>query len=241
MRILDNIYYYRCLRIIKHSLPSNTLNKMLLRFPYLYKTKIINYESNIGLVDIHTLLSFLDSVIDLEGDVIECGSSRCGTAIIMAKYLQKRNVDKTVYALDSFGGYDKEELKKAREEGFTVYDDKSFTSTSFEYVSAKINSLNMNNKVIPIKGFFKNTLPSVVSDRKLCLAFLDCNMKDSTKYCAEMILPSLSKGGIIISDDFYALAGSVGVKYALLEFVSSHQDQIKTSGTKEGLFYIIKS
>ena len=56
-------------------LPQSTLNNLLLRFPFIYRMKFGNYESGIrdnhGLED---LMEQLKNVLNLDGNIIECGS-----------------------------------------------------------------------------------------------------------------------------------------------------------------------
>jgi hypothetical protein len=44
---------------------------------------------NYGIED---LLTKLNTVIDVNADIIECGSAYCGTAIIMANYLKEKGI-----------------------------------------------------------------------------------------------------------------------------------------------------
>src|ERR1044071_3176173 len=85
-------------------LPMSTLNSILLRFPFIYRMDFVKYESglrtNRGLDDV---LSQLNNVRNIEGEIIECGSDRCGTSAIMAQYLNSIGVEKKIYALDVFG------------------------------------------------------------------------------------------------------------------------------------------
>ena len=65
------------------------LNDLLLKFSFLYRTKFINYESQLEKKNgIEDLLTKLNSVLDIEGDIIECGSYVCGTSAIIASYLR---------------------------------------------------------------------------------------------------------------------------------------------------------
>ena len=65
---------------IKRAIPPFVLNNLLLAFPFLYRTKLVNYETNLLENDgIAELLTLLETVLNVEGNIIECGSSRCGT------------------------------------------------------------------------------------------------------------------------------------------------------------------
>lgn len=113
----DIIINNRSLRIgVFNMIPRHLMDKILLTFPFLYKTKIVNFETAMSLQNgIHELLEKIEEIRDVEGDIIECGSARCGTTVIMGKYLQKNKISKTIYTCDSFEGFDKEELKSERE------------------------------------------------------------------------------------------------------------------------------
>ncbi len=106
---------------LKHAIPPGLLNAVLLRFPFLYQTKLVFYETTLltaGGID--ELLSQLVTVLNVEGEIIECGSSRCGASIIMAKYLQTQGVNKKILACDSFEGFDRAELKQEQKARLTT-------------------------------------------------------------------------------------------------------------------------
>src|SRR5262249_58622068 len=130
---------------IKHAIPPSWLNAALLRFPFLYSTPLLKYETNLfedhGIED---LLGQLRTVISLNGDIIECGSSRCGASVLMALALRNAGVSKVIWACDSFEGFDLEELRAERESGLTDVNEHAFTSTSFKYVCQKLRALGMD-------------------------------------------------------------------------------------------------
>lgn len=222
---------------IKRAIPSLMLNKILLTLPFLYHTKIVNYETNLSRESIDDLLSQLDVTLELEGDIIECGSSRCGGSIIMANHLKSRRVSKRIHACDSFEGFDRNELIRERESGLTAVAQKSFTSTSYEYVKSKIRKLGVDDLVVPVKGFFQNTLPHINS--KFCLAFIDCDLKDSMLYCAETIWPNLVNHGRILFDD-YTDVNFKGARPAIDHFVSQYRSEIREHGLLNRLYRVVK-
>src|SRR6266516_1495883 len=173
---------------LKNMLPPGVLNKMMLRFPFLYRTKLVFYETNFrGSGQIDELLVQVGTVLDIEGDIIECGSSRCGASVIMANYLRTRRVNKKILACDSFEGFDRAELKREQKAGLTTATDSAFTSTSYRYVQRKITVLKVHDMVIPVKGYFQDTLPNITGP--FCLAFIDCDLRDSLVYAAETLWP----------------------------------------------------
>lgn len=220
--------------------PQALLNGILLRFPILYKTKFINYESYLsGRIDIpFEILRTLDSVLALQGDVIECGSARCGTAAIMAKYIKEKLVRKKVYACDLFGGgLDRTELADEREMVLTDASDNSFTYNSYEYVEKKLRVLDLYEYVVLVKGLFRDTLPNI--DSKFCFCLIDCDLRSSMTFCAETVWPKLSSKGLMLFDD-YGEIHFKGAKIAVDEFVTKNDNSILEHGLLKRLYYIKK-
>jgi hypothetical protein len=180
----------------------------------------------------------LKNVLNLEGNIIECGSDRCGTSVIMAKYLKSNGVSKRIYAVDLFGsGFEVTELEEERRLDLTQATNKTFTYNSFDYVKNKIERLGLNDIIIPVKGLFEDTLPYI--DSRFCLCLIDCDLKKSMLYSAETIWPKLSKNGIMLFDD-YASEEYKGAKIAVDLFVNKYQDEITEHGLLNKLYRVKK-
>ena len=227
-------------RTIKHMIPVSILNRTLLAFPDLYRLPFIQFESNIwenGGVD--DICKLLEISANCSGNVIECGASRCGTSILMALHLRRIGAHKTVYALDSYQGFPPDEAARERAQGLTDVAPGDHTSTDLGYVSEKIRRLGCENSVIPVKGFFTTTLPSIASQGNFALAFIDCDLKESTSYCSRTVWPRLASGGVLAFDDYLGPL-HCGVKVAVDEFVSSNESDIKSHGMLRRLYYVRK-
>lgn len=227
-------------RIIRLFIPPRILNSLLLMFPFLYRTKTFNYESQIWKDNgINELLSQLDLVTNLQGNIIECGSARCGTSIIMAEYLRTKKIKKLIYACDSFEGFERSELIKEKQLGLTTVSEKLFSdpSYSYDYVKRKINKLGYEEIIIPIKGYFKDTISHIKSN--FCFAFIDCDLKNSILYCAETVWPNLENKGIIIFDD-YKYSVFKGTRLAIDKFVDDKKNEITDHGLLNRLYYVCK-
>jgi hypothetical protein len=224
--------------IIYYKVPRPLVNKLFLTFPFLYRIKSVSYESALQEKNgIEELLTQLEEVLPLEGNIIECGSATCGSSIIMAKYLQSKRVKKTIYVCDSFEGFDKDQLEKERQAGLTFEPDDAFTYTSYEYVKKKINKLKVQNTIIIVKGFFEETLPYIKSN--YCFALVDCDLKDSLIYCAETIWPNLKSKGRILFDD-YTYEVYRGARIGIETFVSKYKNEISEHGLLNRLYYVCK-
>jgi len=122
---------------IAKKMPPPIVDNILLTFPFLYKTIFVRYESAIPPQVIEILIQTINETKNLPGNIIECGSNRCGTTSILAQYLKSKNIMKKIYALDSFSGFIPEEIRKEIELGFTEFPVKSYHYNSYRYVKKK--------------------------------------------------------------------------------------------------------
>jgi hypothetical protein len=223
--------------LIKRIVPSKVLDRALLSVPALYRTRLVNYETNLDRSKVRVLADRLREVSPLEGDVIECGSSRGGSAAIMAFTLCELGRDKMVFACDSFEGFDRQELTAEREAGLTRVSSEAFTSTSLAYVNRKFAVLGVGDVITPIPGYFRDTLPSL--DRRFCFAFIDCDLRNSLSYCANQLWPRLTPGGQMVFDDYQA-SGWSGAALGVGDFLSEQSETIAAHGEEAGMYWAVK-
>jgi hypothetical protein len=151
----------------------------------------------------------------------------------MALNATSRGRRKLVFACDSYEGFDTVELARERAVGLTAVTPRAFTSTSYTYVQRKIAALGLEGIVIPIRGYFQDTLPTL--NGPFCLALIDCDLRDSLIFAASTIWPRLSPGGRLLFDD-YADPGFKGARQGIDLFVEQHQLEIADHGLL-GRFY----
>jgi len=209
-----------------HKIPGGLINNIFLMFPFIYKTDLINYETGTNPTQVNDLKEAINHTKNLKGEIIECGSNRCGTSSILGMHLKLKNINKKIYALDSFTGFDLEELQNERAAGLTTMPFGCYLNNSYNYVVKKIKKIKLTNFVIPIKGYFEETLPKL--DMNFCFAFIDCDLGESIKFSAENIWPKLSSNGIIYVHD-YDHPVFQNVKPHVDKFVIDHNNEIKAS------------
>ena len=223
---------------IASKIPFPIINTIFLTFPFLYKTNLIRYESGISKEHAQLLIDGINETKNLHGDIIECGSNRCGTAAILCLFLKSNQIKKIFYALDSFGGFIPDEIQKERKLGFTDFPENSYHYNTFDYVKKKIEKLKLSDYIELKKGFFQETLPSINSD--FCMAFIDCDLGKSINYVAEKIWPHLIKNGLMFFHD-YGWKGYQNVKPTVDAFVTKHQNEIKWHKLESTMYWIKKS
>ncbi|MEA2931800.1 MAG: O-methyltransferase [Actinomycetota bacterium] len=222
---------------VKKRIPPRLLNSTLLRFPALYRLGLVNYESNLDAAAVEVLLDELERAFDLPGDIVECGVSRGGGSVLMARRVRRAGVAKKIYACDSFEGFDRAELARERSAGLSASSDDAFTSTSLDYVRAKLRALDLDDIVVPVPGYFQDTLAAL--DVEPAFAFVDCDLRDSVVYCAETLWPRLPPGGRMVFDDY--LAGEFpGARLGIDAFVADHRAEIAGHGLRGSLYCVQK-
>jgi hypothetical protein len=121
----------------------------------------------------------------------------------MGLYLRQRRINKTLYAFDSFEGFDPHSVLEDLKLGGTDEDDRQesgFSNTSFELVSRKVDSMKLQN-VRLVKGYFTDTLSAFAHS---CFAFvhLDVDLYDSYRDCLRFFYPRVVTGGVILFDEY---------------------------------------
>ena len=222
---------------IAFKIPFPILDRILLSFPFLYKSDLVRYESGTPQQHIELLIHAINETKDLPGNIIECGSNRCGTTCILAKYLKSKNIMKKIYALDSFSGFIPEEIRKERDLGLTNFPENSYHYNSFSYVKRKIMKLKLSEIIVLKKGYFQQTLHTINSD--FCMGFIDCDLGESLNYAAENIWPRLAKNGFLFFHD-YGQNLYQNVKLTVDNFVKKHQNEIQLHEQLNGMYYVKK-
>lgn len=152
----------------------------------------------------------------VEGDIIEFGSYRGGSAIFLAAAARALGLSTTVYALDTFEGMPDSDSK------LDFHHSHNFQDVSFEDLLAYKEKLGLNNLIF-VKGRFEETaLPLLEKSQKIILAHIDCDLYTSTRYAIDITLPQLhDHGGYLVFDD--ALQSTcLGALQAVEEMIQEH-------------------
>ncbi len=201
--------------------------ELLLCFPSLYATEMVRYEQSLTCdEEVQTLLSKLDTTLDVPGDIIECGCFLCGTTILMARHLQERGCNKRIYACDTFRGFDPAEFARERRQG-NASGEGDFIENDLRYVQRKLERLGVADEITLVKGLFQDTLASLPGP--FAFAFIDADLHDSLLYAARTVWPRLSPGGFCIFDD-YANDAFRGATKAIDSFIAEQKPTIHNHG-----------
>ena len=165
------------------------------------------------------LTRFLDKLPDR--NVIEFGSFKGGTAIFMALVLREVALDAKVYALDTFSGMPK------TDKSIDAHSAGDFADTSLDELNQRIAKLGLTN-LIPVKGLFQATFPTLPVEMKFGLAHIDADIYSAIKYAQDAIWPRMTKGGYVVYDDA-DVSSCIGATQAVEELIQErriHSEQI---------------
>jgi O-methyltransferase len=142
------------------------------------------------------LLSLLLTTNKIQGDIIELGTYKGGSAILMARLLKQIGSTKKIYACDTFAGHpynDQIPFKRGKGE---------FSDTNVNYVKAKFKKFGVEESIVPIQGLFEETLFRELSDERFSFAFIDCDLYESTKHALTFLIPRMEHNSIIAMHDY---------------------------------------
>jgi O-methyltransferase len=158
----------------------------------------------IGMFRMRNLADLADRAIQngIPGDFIETGVWRGGAAALMRGILKARGVtDRRVFVADSFDGLPPPDEKYPADAGSRLHT-RGRLAVSQEEVENTFKAYDLlDDQVVFVKGWFKDTLHLVESDQ-FALIRLDGDMYESTIQAIEALYPRLSSGGYIIVDDY---------------------------------------
>ena len=161
--------------------------------------------SMIGAARMSNLRTLMEHVLlnDIPGDFIETGVWRGGASILMRAVLAAYGIEnRKVIVADSFEGLPPPNSEKFPADAgatFHEYDDLAVTEEQVRRNFAKFGLLD--DQVIFLKGWFRDTMPRVASER-IALLRLDGDMYESTIDPLVHLYDKIPPGGWVIVDDY---------------------------------------
>ena len=88
-----------------------------------------------------------------------------------------------------------------------------------------------------VEGWFEDTVPKYVLDQKISILHLDGDWYDSTKICLDHLFSKVTKGGLILIDDYQMWDGC---SKALHDYLSENKLSEKIRQYKGTVTYLMK-
>lgn len=174
-------------------------------------------------IRLHELINSIEYIINknIKGDFVECGVWRGANLVVMQKLLERNKTENIqVYGYDTFEGmsepteFDSDYMGNKAEDAMKKTPKKEgrgiWAYSTIETVINNIeNFVNSPNNVKLIKGKVEETLTKKKNlPNSISLLRLDTDFYESTKIELEVLFPLLTKGGILIIDDYGHFTGA---------------------------------
>lgn len=170
----------------------------------------------------------------IDGDIVECGVWKGGSMMAVAETLSMTgDMCRNLYLFDTFEGMPPPIENDVDITGVTAKnllhhsdqerDESVWCRATLDIVKNALGNTNYPNENIHyIKGMIENTIPYSAPD-KIALLRLDTDWYESTKHGMEHLFPRLSKGGVLIIDDYGHWQGA---RKAVEEYIENNDIKI---------------
>ena len=151
---------------------------------------------------------------NIEGDFVECGVWKGGSALMIGKILALKNIqNRKIFLYDTYEGMSEPSEKDKDFAGKTAVElleendikvqDSVWCYSSFDEVKNTIALSGLSEEnIIMIKGKVEDTITSSLPMNKIALLRLDTDWYESTKHELHFLYPILSKNAVLIIDDY---------------------------------------
>lgn len=134
-------------------------------------------------------------IVDVEGDVAECGTYKGASAYFIARNIIDKKMDKKLFLFDSFSGLSAPGVSDGEwwKEGDL--------SSSIDDVRSTLKILGNTSFIHILDGWIPSRFEDV-AERKFCFVHIDVDLAEPTLHCLTFFYDRLSFGGIIFLDDY---------------------------------------
>lgn len=166
------------------------------------------------------ILRLAEKSLSAAGDFVELGCYKGETSLLLARLLKSHGLDKKLWLYDSFAGLPEKTTEDASTAGEQFKAGELFVSK--REVVEKFKRSGLPFPIIK-KAFFEDLDPSADLPTAIAFAFCDGDLYGSIKTSLRLVLPKLSKDGVIIVHD-YNNPELPGSSRAVDEFLRAHPD-----------------
>jgi len=187
-------------------------------------------------------LEFFKRTSSVRGEIVEFGIFKGNSFFRWVKFrdLLEQTNSRKIIGFDVFDSFPEATFEgdKLKRDAF-VKETKGGQSISYEEMNELLQKQNLYRNVEIIKGDVLNTLDQYLSENphlKISLLHIDVDLYEPTKHILERLYAKVTKGGIIILDDYGAFAGT---NKAVDDFFENNIE-IKKLPYSNAISYIIK-
>lgn len=150
---------------------------------------------------------------NIEGDFVECGVWKGGSAMMIALTLLKnKNTDRKIYLYDTYEGMSEpteHDVTYSNSSADEKYNKTLNKESGSDWCRSEIDEVKQNlystgypkENLIFVKGKVEDTIPKTLPE-KISLLRLDTDWYESTLHELKNLYPILTKKGVLIIDDY---------------------------------------
>jgi hypothetical protein len=165
----------------------------------------------------------LEQTRHLEGDYVEIGVYKGGSALTALNYMKHSKIIRKSYLFDTFDGFDYDEATNSFE---THWEKNNNHHKLFGIENTKKYIQNILTRECPESDFIliesnicRDELPSDI--KNIVVANIDVDIFDATRDALNKVAIKIVKGGIIIAEDPTSTPGLIGAFYAMEKFLDT--------------------
>ena len=179
--------------------------------------------------------------VNLHGDIVECGVFK-GTSLIRFATLRElyKKKSRRIVGFDTFGKFPSAEFSKDVKLRSKFVKQSGNESISTNQLMRILKNKKIDTNVELIKGDITKTIPEYLErypKLKISLLNLDVDLYEPSKVILENFYPRLTKGGVLILDDYGVFPGETK---AVNEFLRNKKIKIRKFNFRKTPTYIIK-
>jgi len=201
--------------------------------------RIIKYVEPYTMTSKERIISLIRAInyiskTKVKGDIVECGVWKGGSMMAAAMTLSKLKDTRRLWLYDTFEGMtmpDRNDVSSYNNSALKEWDkNKAWCYSSLDEVRKNISMTLYPKQFIKfVQGKVEDTIPTNVPE-EISILRLDTDWYKSTKHELQHLFPRITKGGIIIIDDYGYWKGA---KKAVDEYIKKNNINIFLSRIDE--------
>jgi hypothetical protein len=163
----------------------------------------------------YVLWRTLIQALALDGDLVECGVFRGGTALLEATTVRDVAGQRPLHLVDSFAGM------PSVTEGTDRFEEGDLGSTSAASVRTALAPF-------PFARVHEGVIPGILDElgvERVTWAHIDVDVNGAVRECLEFLHPLMVPGGVIVLDD-YGFPSCPGTRRAVDEFFANGRSEV---------------
>lgn len=183
------------------------------------------------------LCQALEYTKDLEGEYVEIGVYKGGSAYTAMMYCQLNSINRKFYLFDTFDGFNYEESRKSSDISWKNTHKLFGVNETIEYLSETFHEFEGIYSLIP-SNIINDYLPEEI--KKIVVANIDVDLYEATYTALEKVSKLMVEGGIIICEDPKSTPKLYGAYYAMEKFLRSDHGLDFKKIDMIGQYFLIK-